>query len=175
VANENMRMSSAGYALLRFNEGVVMHYYNDAPRNGNCTWGIGTLAHLGPCTQEELNRTVLPQQANSILHHRVHDAERTVRATVTRHQLTQAQFDAAVSFAYNSRAFDINRTLTPANSGNMTEVAARMRRNVLVVPRDRRGHVLGPGRIVTGCQRARNADRGRVVTYLVRGVLLLVL
>ncbi|REE21546.1 hypothetical protein B0G71_4724 [Paraburkholderia sp. BL27I4N3] len=44
-ANDSMRMSAAGYAALRFNEGVVMRYYTDAPANGNCTWGIGTLAH----------------------------------------------------------------------------------------------------------------------------------
>ncbi|MGF6855362.1 hypothetical protein OKW29_004249 [Paraburkholderia sp. CI3] len=49
-ANDVMKMSAGGYAALRVNEGVVMHYYNDAPVNGNCTWGVGTLAHLGPCT-----------------------------------------------------------------------------------------------------------------------------
>src|SRR5580698_2021791 len=99
-----MSMSLAGYAALRVSEGVVMSYYNDnhLPTGGNCTWGIGTLAHMGPCTQEELNRTVQPEQANAILYARVHDAERRVRAVVTERPLTQAQFDAAVSFAYNS-------------------------------------------------------------------------
>jgi lysozyme len=150
VANENMHMSAAGYALLRFNEGVVMHYYNDAPRNGNCTWGIGTLAHLGPCTQEELARTVLPQQANAVLHDRVRDAERAVRATVTQHQLTQAQFDAAVSFAYNSTRQSIQRTLQPANTGNMVEVVAQMRSNVMIFPRDRQGHRIGHGHLSAG-------------------------
>ncbi|MGF6922984.1 glycoside hydrolase family protein [Paraburkholderia sp. 40] len=95
-------MSEAGYTALRLNEGVVMHYYNDAPKNGNCTWGIGTLAHFGPCTAEELARTVVPEQANAVLQNRIRDAEAAVKAVVTQHELTQAQFDAAVSFAYNS-------------------------------------------------------------------------
>lgn len=44
MANENMRMSATGYGALQFSEGVVMRYYNDSPRNGNCTWDIGSLA-----------------------------------------------------------------------------------------------------------------------------------
>jgi lysozyme len=150
MANENMRTSSAGYALLRTNEGVVMAYYNDSRRNGNCTWGIGTLSHLGPCTQEELNRTVLPQQANSVLHDRVQDAERRVRSIVTQHPLTQAQFDAAVSFAYNSTNKNTRYALSPADSGNMAEVVARMRRNVMIIPRNRQGHSLGGGHVSAG-------------------------
>jgi lysozyme len=150
MANENMGMSAAGLAALRTNEGVVMHYYNDARVNGNCTWGVGTLEHFGPCTQEEMNRTVLPQQVDAILHQRVQDAERIVRATVTQQPLTQAQFDAAVSFAYNSNTHNIRRALAPANTGNMAEVVARMRRNVMVIPRDRQGHPVGPGHVNAG-------------------------
>jgi lysozyme len=166
VANKNIRMSSAGYALLRFNEGVVMHYYNDAPRNGNCTWGIGTLAHLGPCTQEELARTVLPQQANSILHHRVHDAEQTVRAMVTQQQLTQAQFDAAVSFAYNSRIPDIRNTLEPANRNDMNAVVQQMARHVYVHRRDQQGRSIGVAQLSPGLV---NRRRRESAPFVVRG------
>ncbi|WP_408219882.1 glycoside hydrolase family protein [Paraburkholderia dilworthii] len=112
-------MSQAGYSALRFNEGVVMRYYNDAPTHGNCTWGIGALAHFGPCTQAELARAVLPEQANAVLQSRVRDAELAVKAVVTQHELTQAQFDAAVSFAYNSSRQNTVEALTPANTGNM--------------------------------------------------------
>ncbi|MGF6552068.1 hypothetical protein QFZ96_007204 [Paraburkholderia youngii] len=66
-ANDAMKMSPECYAALRVNEGVVMRYYNDAPINGNCTWGVGTLAHFGPCTPAELQRAVLPEQVNAIL------------------------------------------------------------------------------------------------------------
>lgn len=84
MANESMHLSTAGYAALRFNEGTVMHYYND-PIGNNCTWGIGTLAHYGPCTAEELRRTVTPAQVNAVLAERVHEAEREVRNIVRDH------------------------------------------------------------------------------------------
>ncbi|MFM0282362.1 lysozyme [Paraburkholderia sediminicola] len=158
MANENMRMSAAGYAALRFNEGVVMHYYNDAPADGNCTWGIGTLAHLGPCTAEELQRTVLPERANAILEARVREAERVVRATVTDHQLTQAQFDAAVSFAYNSSTQNIRQALTPANDGDMWSVAQHMLRNIMITPRDRNGRPVGPPRVSQGLLNRRQRE-----------------
>jgi lysozyme len=158
MANENMRMSAAGYSALRVNEGVVMHYYNDAPTNGNCTWGVGTLEHYGPCTQEELNRAVLPQQVEAILQQRVQEAERVVRAVVRRHPLTQAQFDAAVSFAYNSTMRNTRHALQPANTGNMAEVAARMQRNVMITPRDRHGNVAGTRRVSPGLVNRRRRE-----------------
>jgi lysozyme len=158
MANENMHTSAAGYAALRANEGVVMHYYNDARTNGNCTWGVGTLEHYGPCTQEEMRRTVLPQQVDGMLHQRVQEAERIVRATVTQQQLTQAQFDAAVSFAYNSTTRNIRDTLTPANTGNMAEVARQMRMNVMVVPRDRQGHRVGTAHLNAGLVHRRERE-----------------
>jgi len=158
MANENMKMSAAGYTALRINEGVVLHFYNDAPVNGNCTWGVGTLEHLGPCSPEELRRAVLPDQVNAILVQRVHEAERIVRAVVTDHQLTQAQFDSAVSFAYNSTTKNIRNALAPANNGNMAEVAARMRRNVMVRPRNSSGHTTGHARINHGLVNRRNRE-----------------
>jgi lysozyme len=158
VANENMHLSAAGYAALRQSEGVVMHYYNDAPTNGNCTWGIGTLAHYGPCTQAEMNRTVTPQQANTVLQQRVHEAERIVRATVRNVQLTQDQFDAAVSFAYNSTTVNIRTALEPANRGNMADVARHFMNNVYVHPRDNHGRVSGPARFSPGLQNRRRRE-----------------
>ncbi|NYH24969.1 glycoside hydrolase family protein [Paraburkholderia bryophila] len=151
-------MSQAGYSALRFNEGVVMRYYNDAPKHGNCTWGIGTLAYLGPCTQEELARTVLPEQANAVLQSRVRDAELAVKAVVTQHELTQAQFDAAVSFAYNSSRQNTVDALTPANTGNMKAVAAKMMLNVMITPRDSSGRRVGPARASGGLRNRRQRE-----------------
>jgi len=132
-----------------------MHYYNDAPVHGNCTWGIGTLAHLGPCTPEELRRTVLPEQVNAILHSRVHDAECQVRAIVTERQLTQAQFDAAVSFAYNSSSINTRQAFSPANSGNMAAVVSQMMSNVMITPRRPNGSAAGPARRSRGLEHRR--------------------
>jgi GH24 family phage-related lysozyme (muramidase) len=156
--NENMSMSAAGYAALRFNEGVVMHYYDDNPKNGNCTWGIGTLAHLGSCTQEELRRTVLPEQVNAILEARVHESERMVRAIVNVHPLTQAQFDAAVSFAYNSSTRNIKDALIHANQGDMTAVARHMKLNIMITPRNDRGVVVGRRQISRGLMKRRDRE-----------------
>ncbi|MFM0736125.1 lysozyme [Paraburkholderia xenovorans] len=142
-ANSNLHMSEAGYVALRFNEGVVMHYYNDAPRNGNCTWGIGSLAHLGPCAPHELARTVLPEQANAVLRNRVYEAEAIVKSIVTDHPLTQAQFDTAVSFAYNSSGVNTRDALVYANRGDMAGVARQMMLNVMITPRDRDGRKMG--------------------------------
>jgi len=48
MANETMRMSANGMSELRRRESVVLRYYNDTANN--CTFGAGTLAHLGRCT-----------------------------------------------------------------------------------------------------------------------------
>lgn len=125
-------------------------HYDDAPIGNNCTWGVGTLAHYGPCTAEELRRPVAASQVDAFLTERVQDAERAVRRIVRDHQLTQAQFDAAVSFAYNSTSFNTRQTLAPANQGDMTRVAANMARNVMVHPRDRDGRPTGPARLSSG-------------------------
>ncbi|WP_409340008.1 glycoside hydrolase family protein [Paraburkholderia sp. CI2] len=66
---------------------------------------------------------------NAVLTARVHDAERLVRATVIGHALTQAQFDAAVSFAYNSTDRNTREALDPANRGDMEGVAQHMSLN----------------------------------------------
>lgn len=158
MANENMSLSAAGYAALRINEQVVMHYYNDSPHNGNCTWGIGTLEHYGPCTPDELARTVTPSMVNEVLVQRVHEAERIVRATVRNQQLNQQQFDAAVSFAYNSRTRNIQLTLEPANRGDFAGTAKIMMKNVMIVPRDRQGHAIGPGKLSPGLVNRRNRE-----------------
>ncbi|ATF90537.1 lysozyme [Burkholderia gladioli] len=166
--NASLSMSAAGYAQLRTNEGVVMGYYNDAPQNGNCTWGVGTLAHLGPCTAEELQRTVTPDQVDAVLRARVQDAERKVRATVNAHALTQAQFDAAVSFAYNSATANTRTTLAPANRGDMAAVAAHMARNVMVTPRDSNGRPSGPARLSRGLVARRRRESAPFRTQAVQ-------
>ncbi|MBB5403262.1 lysozyme [Paraburkholderia sp. BR13439] len=151
-------MSEAGYTALRINEGVVMRYYNDAPKNGNCTWGIGTLAHFGPCTAEELARTVVPEEANTILRNRVREAEAAVKTVVTQYELTQAQFDAAVSFAYNSSRQNTRDALGPANTGDMTAVAEKMMLNVMITPRDRNGRKIGPAKRSRGLTSRRQRE-----------------
>ena len=137
MANEDMRMSSAGIAALRRREGAVFSYYNDSANN--CTYGIGTLAHLGVCTTEELRRPVTISEVNAQLSARISSAEVTVRRQVRDHQLTQEQFDSLVSFTYNTGPTGAAVTLRAANRGDTREVVGHMNQNVYVHPRNARG------------------------------------
>jgi len=51
-------------------------------------------------------------------------AENAVRRNITRHQLTQAQFDALVSFTYNVGAGGARNVLRQVNAGNFQAAAA---------------------------------------------------
>ncbi|WP_081992540.1 lysozyme [Collimonas arenae] len=145
MANEHMRTSTAGMAALRTREGAVLRYYND--NANNCTYGVGTLAHSGVCTPEELQRPVTIPQVNAQLSLRVTAAEATVRRHVRDHQLTQEQFDSLVSFAYNTGATGAAVTLRAANRGDAHAVVGHMNQNVYVHPRDAHGRRGRPVRV----------------------------
>lgn len=137
MANENMQLSEAGYGELRLSEGVKMKYYNDSANH--CTYGIGTLAHHGPCTTQELQTPVTPQMVNAALTARVQIAEKAVRRRVTDAPLSQSQFDALVSFVYNVGEGGAAKTLAAANRGAVSEVAMHMQSMVYVHPIDKQG------------------------------------
>jgi lysozyme len=155
MANENMHTSAAGLATLREREGAILRYYNDIANN--CTFGVGTLAHLGPCTIEELRRPVTVAQVNVQLATRVSSAEAAVRQRVRTQQLTQEQFDSLVSFTYNVGATGARATLDAANRGANAQVVTRMNNNVYVHPRDARGRRL-PGVRVQGLVNRRQEE-----------------
>lgn len=144
MANETKHLSAAGWASLRAREGAIFHYYNDSARN--CTYGVGTLAHLGPCTEEEMRRPVTPEEVNAQLSIRVHSTEAAVRRQVPDRELTQEQFDALVSFTYNAGATGAHPTMAAANGGRDAEVAQQMAQHVYVHPRDAHGRRLAPVR-----------------------------
>lgn len=81
MANETMQMSAAGRTALRERERAVLSYYNDAANN--CTYGVGTLAHRGPCTDDELRRPVTEADVLFQLATRVATAEAAVRRQVS--------------------------------------------------------------------------------------------
>ncbi|WP_175694021.1 glycoside hydrolase family protein, partial [Burkholderia ambifaria] len=116
MANENMRLSQAGWAALRQRENVIMAYYND--QANNCTYGVGTLVHAGPCTPQELARPVSAAQVNAQLAARVSTAEAAVRRAVSNRDLTQAQFDELVSYTYNAGNTGAQTALRAANQSN---------------------------------------------------------
>lgn len=121
-------MSHNGRIQLVQHEGIVRHYYNDAAQN--CTYGIGTLVHTGACTAQELRTRVSNSQIGATLQQGIHVAERAVRRNVSHHQLTQAQFDALVSFTYNVGAGGARDVLRQVDSGNLNAAGDMMRRYV---------------------------------------------
>jgi lysozyme len=140
MANENMSMSASGRAELRRREDVRLQCYNDMANN--CTFGIGALAHLGPCTAEELMRPVTAAQVDAQLATRLHTAEAGVRRHVNRQTLTQPQFDALVSYTFNLGVTGSRSVLDAANRGADADVVTHMNSNVFVRPRDAQGRRL---------------------------------
>jgi len=114
---------------LRRYEGVRYEYYDNDGAN-NCTWGVGTLAHHGPCTPEERRRIVTVGQVNTTLATRVNEAAAAVRRQVPSRQLTQAQFDALVTYTYNLGSGGASHALRAANQGNNAAVVSEMNRNI---------------------------------------------
>ncbi|AOJ08740.1 glycoside hydrolase family protein [Burkholderia mayonis] len=144
MANENMRLSDAGRIALRTREHAVMAYYND--QANNCTFGVGTLAHAGPCTPQEFARPVSAAQVNAQLTTRVSRAEAAVRRVVTTRQLTQDQFDELVSYTYNAGDNGARAALQAANQSNDPGVVSHMNQRVYIHPRDANGRRLAPVR-----------------------------
>lgn len=155
--NDDLRLSSQGINDLRRREGVVMRYYNDnhKPTDGNCTYGAGTLARLGPCTPEELKRMVDKQSVMASLLQHIAFAEREVKLFVPHHRLTQAQFDAAVSFAYNARRQDVRVVFMLADRGDLNAAANAMMRVVYVHAHDSHGRPVGSARFSPGLRNRR--------------------
>lgn len=97
----SMYMSTAARLNMRSTEKKMLKYYDDGGKGrGNCTWGIGTKAHNGPCSKPELARVVLDADIELEFASRLKEAERGVERNV-KATLTPAQFDALVSLAYN--------------------------------------------------------------------------
>lgn len=124
--NAGLTMSAEARRRLRDpqHERSVRGYYNDGRGGrGHCTSGIGILAHRGPCTAEELARPVTSAQIEASFDAAVREAERAVRRNVTRQALTQEQFDALVSYTYNTGPTGASRVFLRVDSGDFQGAA----------------------------------------------------
>ena len=113
-------------------EGFCGNLYDDGSPGcgrgrGNCTIGYGHLVHLGPCdgraAQQPFLTGISRQQGSQLLAGDLGRSENRVRTMVTA-ALTQQQFDALVSFDFNTGRRD---ALAPSvNSGQLVNVPAHM-------------------------------------------------
>jgi GH24 family phage-related lysozyme (muramidase) len=87
--NADQTISASGVAAIRDGEGLRNGgaHYNDIANN--CTVGLGTLVHHGPCTAAELAQPADQQANDASLARRIADAEATVRRRVGDRQLTR--------------------------------------------------------------------------------------
>ncbi|MBP1206199.1 GH24 family phage-related lysozyme (muramidase) [Duganella sp. 1411] len=145
--NPNANLSLSGDARRRMRnqrEGVVRGYYNDGHGNhGHCSYGIGILVHRGPCTPEELARPLTSAQIEASFANAIREAECAVLRRVTNQALTQAQFDALVSYSFNTGARGANETFQRVDSGDLRGAANSIMSNTYSTQNGRR--VFMPG------------------------------
>ena len=127
-----MFMSPIGRRRLQEREKKIMAYYDDmGPGKGNCTVGYGSLVRRSPCTPEELRTSVTEAQMQQLFMADLADAERAVRRNVTV-TVTQAQFDAFVSYTFNRGATGARPVFKLVNCGDFHAAGVEMRKSTMV-------------------------------------------
>ena len=121
-------LSEEGARFIARFEGFRAHLYNDPA--GNCTIGCGHLVHHGPIDgsePEEFRAGITEQRAIALLQEDARRAADEVnRSVVVR--LTQPQFDALVSFAFNVGTGNFRRSsvLARLNAGDYAAVPGEL-------------------------------------------------
>jgi GH24 family phage-related lysozyme (muramidase) len=109
---------------MRKREVDIFNYYDDmGPGKGNCTWGLGILAHRGQCTRDELGKEVSQAEVDAEFARKVAKAERIVRRNVANQALSQTQFDALVSLTYNAGERGASGTFDLVDTGDFKGAA----------------------------------------------------
>ena len=125
-----MFMSSVGKLRLQNREKKTMRYYDDmGPGKGNCTVGYGHLVHRNPCTDEEAARKVTEKDVMDGFNSDVVTAENFVNRNI-RISLTQAQFDALVSYTFNRGPGGAHKAFKLLNEGEFNKAAIEISSHV---------------------------------------------
>jgi lysozyme len=110
-------------------EGFSSKLYND--QAGHCSIGVGHLVHLGNCRPVEggLEKDITRAKAIALMRQDARSMIDSVASNV-KVPLTQEQFDALVSFAFNVGVgnFETSTLLKKLNSGHPTAVPAQLKR-----------------------------------------------
>ncbi len=115
-------------------ENTVLELYNDP--GGNCSVGIGHLVHLGQCDGREseipFQNGISQEQAEDLFRRDLDETAGYVRYYV-QVPLTQYEFDALTSFAFNVGPgnFGASSVLGRVNQGDYGSVPDEMNRYVL--------------------------------------------
>jgi GH24 family phage-related lysozyme (muramidase) len=130
-------------------EGFAAKLYDDAASPPNATIGFGHVVHPGPVDGKEPLKAVTRKQALALLRKDCAKAAAAVRKHVER-PLTQAQFDALVSFTYNcgEQSLAGSTLLKKLNAGELDAVPAEL---------EKWTHA-GPGAPLPGLVRRRRAE-----------------
>jgi GH24 family phage-related lysozyme (muramidase) len=128
-----MSMSAEARQKMLLTEKVVLRYYNDmGKKGGNCTWGAGFYAHKGVCSEEEMRKKVDASSVDVEFAKRLVEAERHVKRKI-RVPLNQAQFDALVSYTYNTTHRAQVLVYAAVNQGDFPSAAGHISQAVKVV------------------------------------------
>ncbi len=130
AARSARELSAEGLAFIAQHEGFRPALYSDAA--GHCTIGYGHLVHRGRCDGSEpaeLRAGLSEEAARQLLAEDAQIAVAAVRDAVMV-PLTQPQFDALVSFAFNvgAGAFRRSTLLDKLNSGDYAAVPTELLR-----------------------------------------------
>jgi lysozyme len=142
-------ISAKGAAFVAQFEGFVPTIYDDAATPPNATVGFGHVVHPGKVTGTEPLQKVSRAQALELLRRDCAKAAAAVAKHVAA-PLTQAQFDALVSFTYNcgERSLAESTLLRKLNAGDYAAVPAEL---------EQWTHA-GPGKPLPGLVRRRKAE-----------------
>lgn len=153
-STSDLQLSSKGAAFIAAYEGYRDAVYEDAA--GHCTIGYGHLLHLGGCTRPDAARwgTLSRDRALALLWEDAATYATGVRSALPDTQLTQAQFDALVSLAYNIGNGGFR-------SSSVREVLAQDRPDYAAVPSRLMRWVSAGGVKLPGLQR-RRSNEGRL-------------
>ena len=135
--------SAGGRAFIETFEGLYLHSYDDG--TGVQTIGYGHTTAAGPPAVFH-GMTITKEQADEILSTDLHAVENDVNRLVTV-VLNQNQFDALVSFHFNTGALARANVLRAVNAGKFSEV-----------PGDLALWCHGGGRVMQGLVRRRKAE-----------------
>lgn len=153
--NAGLNVSAEGRRLLRTREGFRDHFYND--NAGNCSFGVGQLAHMGPCNFQEAGRPVSTELIERSLSVSINRYAEVVRRGVANRALTQSQLDALTSFVFNVPAL-APQILRHVDAGEDAQALDVMRHAVNVHDHDAHGHVRGPARRSAGLVTRRRSE-----------------